>query len=100
MRLYLQVVADADEAEAPARLAFETGPEGDRQRRYGLSAERLVIKRFGDFLKTRSQVIAGTFDPTEVELQTLLGGFAGRCQFPFVRGPRSRVVRGRSSVVR
>ena len=44
IRLYLQVVAQADEAEAPARLAFETGPEGDRQRRYGLSAERLVIK--------------------------------------------------------
>ena len=73
IRLYLQVVAQADEAEAPARLAFETGPEGDRQRRYGLSAERLVIKRFGDFLKTRSQIIAGTFDPTEVELQDLLG---------------------------
>ena len=73
IRLYLQVVAQADEAEAPARLAFETGPEGDRQRRYGLSAERLVIKRFGDFLKTRGQLIAGTFDPTEVELQDLLG---------------------------
>jgi Protein of unknown function (DUF1553)/Protein of unknown function (DUF1549) len=73
LRLYLQVVAQADEAEAPARLAFETGPEGDRQRRYGLSAERLVSKRFGDFLKTRGQIIAGTFDPTEVELQDLLG---------------------------
>jgi hypothetical protein len=76
IRLYLQVVAQTDEAEAPARLAFETGPEGDRHRRYGLSAERLVIKRFGDFVKTRGQIVAGTFDPTEVELQDLLGSAA------------------------
>ena len=88
------MVAQADEAEAPARLAFETGPEGDRQRRYGLSSERLVIKRFGDFLKTRGKIIAGTFDPTEVELQTLLGTAApADVSCPCVRGQWS-VVRG------
>ena len=32
-----------------------------------------MIRRFGDFLKTRcAQVVAGTFDPTEVQLQDLL----------------------------
>ncbi len=68
-----QEIADADAAEAPGRLAFELGPEGDRYRRYGLSAERLVIKRFGDFLKTRGESVDGTFDPVDVDLQSLLG---------------------------
>ncbi len=68
-----QEIADADAAEAPGRLAFELGPEGDRYRRYGLSAERLVIKRFGDFLTTRGKTADGTFDPVDVDLQSLLG---------------------------
>ena len=53
LHLRLLAIAEADSAEAPARLAFETGSEGDRQRRYGLSSERLVLKRFSEFLKTR-----------------------------------------------
>ncbi len=73
VRQMLQEIADADAAEAPGRLAFELGPEGDRYRRYGLSAERLVIKRFGDFLKTRGKTADGTFDAVDVDLQALLG---------------------------
>ena len=73
VRQTLQEIADADAAEAPGRLAFELGPEGDRYRRYGLSAERLVIKRFGDFLTTRGKTADGTFDPVDVDLQSLLG---------------------------
>ena len=33
MRCRLRDIADADAAEAPARLAFKIGPEGDRHRR-------------------------------------------------------------------
>ena len=73
VRQTLQAIADADAAEAPGRLAFEIGPEGDRHRRYGLSAERLVIKRFGDFLTTRGKSAEGTFDPVDVDLHSLLG---------------------------
>ena len=73
VRQTLQAIADADAAEAPGRLAFEIGPEGDRHRRYGLSAERLVIKRFNDFLKTRRMSADGTFDTVDVDLRSLLG---------------------------
>src|SRR5262249_18452693 len=41
-RARLQQIAEADLAEAPIRLAFETGTEGDRGRRYILSYERMV----------------------------------------------------------
>ena len=73
VRQTLQEIADADAAEAPGRLAFEIGPEGDRHRRYGQANERQVIKRFGDFLKTRTMSADGIFDPVEFELPTLLG---------------------------
>ena len=36
--------AEADRAEAPARLAFETGTEGDRLRRYDLSRDRVLLR--------------------------------------------------------
>ena len=42
MMLMLRSIRNADLAEAPARLAFETGPEGDRYRRYELTNERLA----------------------------------------------------------
>ena len=54
-----------------------------------------MIKRFGDFLKTRAQIMAGTFDPTEVELQALLGSASPSV----VSGPDSSVVSGPLSVV-
>jgi len=105
IRLYLQAVADADAAEAPGRLAFETGPEGDRQRRYGLSSERLVIKRFGDFLKTRAQIVAGTFTDLSVDsgpLSVVSGpplSVVGGPPLSVVSGPPLSVVSGPLSVV-
>jgi HAMP domain-containing protein len=73
IRQTLQEIADLDAAEAPARLAFETGPEGDRYRRYGQTNERQVIRRFDQFLKTRTKTEAGEFDSVDVDLQDLLG---------------------------
>ena len=83
VRETLQAIADVDAAEAPGRLAFETGPEGDRYRRYGHAAERLVIKRFGDFLKTRGMTMEGGFDAADVEVETL----------PGIGAPMSRMLR-------
>jgi hypothetical protein len=37
-----QELADADRAEAPARLAFDYSADGDKLRRYSLSAARLI----------------------------------------------------------
>ena len=37
----------------PARLAFETGPEGDRHRRYELTHERMVARRVDQFINIR-----------------------------------------------
>jgi hypothetical protein len=62
IRAMLQKIADADLAEAPVRLAFETGPEGDRQRRYVLSYERLVNRRIDTFLKVRKTSQSGELD--------------------------------------
>jgi hypothetical protein len=73
LRQTLQEIADLDAAEAPERLAFETGPEGDRYRRYGQTNERQVIRRFDQFLKTRTKTEAGAFDLVDVDLQDLLG---------------------------
>jgi hypothetical protein len=73
IRQTLQEIADLDAAEAPERLAFETGPEGDRYRRYGQTNERQVIRRFDQFLKTRTKTEAGEFDSVDVDLQDLLG---------------------------
>ena len=63
----LQKIADADVAEAPVRLAFETGTEGDRQRRYVLSYERLVNRRIDTFLKVRKASGSGELDFIELE---------------------------------
>ena len=59
LRARLQQIADADLAEAPVRLAFETGTEGDRQRRYVLSFERLINRRIDTFLKVRKASASG-----------------------------------------
>jgi hypothetical protein len=71
IRARLQKIADADEAEAPVRLAFETGTEGDRQRRYVLSYERLVNRRIDTFLKVRKASGSGELDL--IELQQSMG---------------------------
>jgi len=66
IRARLQKIADADLAEAPVRLAFETGTEGDRQRRYVLSYERLVNRRIDTFLKVRKASGSGELDLTRI----------------------------------
>ena len=73
MRRRLREIADADAAEAPARLAFETGPEGDRHRRYELTHERMVARRVDQFINIRIKGASGAFDPADVHLQDLLG---------------------------
>ncbi len=62
IRAELQEIADADAAEAPARLKYEVGPEGDKHRRYVLSNGRLVSKSVNDFLKARTMSETGIFD--------------------------------------
>ena len=71
LRARLQQIADADLAEAPVRLAFETGTEGDRQRRYVLSFERLINRRIDTFLKVRKASASGELDL--IELQQSMG---------------------------
>jgi hypothetical protein len=71
IRARLQNIADADLAEGPVRLAFETGTEGDRQRRYVLSYERLVNRRIDTFLKVRKASGSGELDL--IELQQSMG---------------------------
>ena len=66
LRGRLQQIAEADQAEAPVRLAFETGTEGDRQRRYALSYERLVNRRIDTFLKVRKASGSGELDFAEL----------------------------------
>jgi hypothetical protein len=65
-REMLQKIADANEAEALVRLAFETGTEGDRGRRYILSYERLVNRRIDTFLKVRKASGSGELDFVEL----------------------------------
>ena len=45
-----EATARADAAEAHARLAFDTTPEGEKLRRYGLSAARLVNQTIKTYL--------------------------------------------------
>jgi hypothetical protein len=68
IRAMLQKIADADEAKAPVRLAFETGTEGDRHRRYVLSYERPVNRRIDTFLKA-----SGLGELDLVELEKMIG---------------------------
>ncbi len=62
IRAELAVIADADAAEAPARLTYEIGPEGDKHRRYILSNGRQVSKSVNDFFKARTMSETGIFD--------------------------------------
>src|ERR1700722_4632265 len=71
IRAGLKKIPDADLAEAPVRLGFETGTEGDRQRRYVLSYERLVNRRIDTFLKVRKSSGSGELDL--IELQQSMG---------------------------
>jgi hypothetical protein len=78
----LQAIADADQAEAPARLAFEIGVEGDRYRRYELTNERLALHSYDRFLRTRNFVVTGRFDLIDVDLQNLIGSVVPQVEAP------------------
>jgi hypothetical protein len=71
IRAHRQQFADLDWAEAPARLAFETGTEGDRLRRYDLSRDRVLIRAIGKFVEVRNASIAGTFNLLDYDLDEL-----------------------------
>jgi len=69
-------IAEADAAEAPNRLAFDPSPEGDKLRRYVLSAARLVNQTLNTLIKVRkglddSSVVSG---PLYVEDLSVFGG--------------------------
>ncbi len=69
-------IAEADAAEVPNRLAFDTSPEGDKLRRYVLSAARLVNHTLNTFIKVRkgledSSVVSG---PLSVEDLSVVRG--------------------------
>ena len=53
LHMTLCSIAEADAAEAPARLAFETGSEGDRQRRLHLLRVQRLEHALGRLLRER-----------------------------------------------
>ena len=71
IRAERQRFAEADRAEAPARLAFETGTEGDRLRRYDLSRDRVLLRTVSEFVDVRKASIAGTFNLSDYDLDEL-----------------------------
>lgn len=62
IRATLQAIADSEAAEAPERLWFETGPEGENSRRYMLSHKRVLNRSVGMLLSARTKAEAGEFD--------------------------------------
>jgi hypothetical protein len=62
IRAELAQIAAADAVEAPARLIYEIGPEGDKHRRYVVSNKRLVSKTVNDFFKARNMSESGVFN--------------------------------------
>jgi hypothetical protein len=66
IREELERIAELDAEEAPARLAFETGAEGDRQRRYVLSRDRLLNRTVDTFLKVRKNSNDGSLEHLEI----------------------------------
>ena len=67
IRATLQEIADADAAEAPDRLWFETGPEGENHRRYMLSHKRVLIRSIGMLLAARTKAESGAFDRVDAD---------------------------------
>jgi hypothetical protein len=65
IRAKLQGIADLDAAEAPDRLWFETGPEGENHRRYVLSHKRVLNRSIGMLLTARTKAESGAFDRAE-----------------------------------
>jgi hypothetical protein len=69
IRTMLQKIADADTAEAPARLAVERGPKAENDRRYLLSSKRVLNQSIGKFLNARKMSEDGTI--TYVDLDSI-----------------------------
>jgi hypothetical protein len=67
IRAQNQELADADLADAPARLTMEPGAEGDRQRRYVLSRDRAFNRSVDMFLKARKMSESGQLDRIDIE---------------------------------
>ena len=86
IREILQAIADADLAEAPARMAFETGDEGERHRRYVLANERVLNRRFTLLLEARKKSETGVCRPSSPVGGPLSVGALG----PFDRPYRDR----------
>ena len=64
-------IAELDAADLPARLAFQPGPEADRQRRYVLSRDRHLIRTIDEFLKVRTKANDGAFDQADLRADSL-----------------------------
>ena len=71
----LQAIAELDAAEAPVRLWFEDGPEGENSRRYTLSHKRVLNRSIGMLLTARTKSEAGAFD--RIDTGSLDPGHAG-----------------------
>jgi hypothetical protein len=67
IRAQNQEIADADLADAPAWLAMEPGPDGERERRYTLSRDRAFNRSVDLFLKLRNMSEAGRLDRIDRE---------------------------------
>ncbi len=61
-------IAQADAAEVPNRLAFDPSPEGDKLRRYVLSAARLVNHTLNTFIKVRKGLEDSSVVPCPLSL--------------------------------
>jgi hypothetical protein len=92
-----QEIAEADAAEASARLAFDSSPEGEIRRRYALSAARLINQTLGTFVKIRkgltdsagpaeSGVVSG---PLSVDADSVVGGPLSVEELSVASGPLS-----------
>ncbi len=57
--------AEADLAEAPARLAFDPSPDAERLRRYAGSAARLINQTLNTFVKIRKELATESDDSAE-----------------------------------
>jgi hypothetical protein len=67
LRAMREKVEADNEAEAADRLTNDAGPEGERHRRYCDAAARKFNKSVELFLRIRTAVIAGKFDPTDFD---------------------------------
>lgn len=68
IRAQLEAINEADPAGAPARLWFETGPEGENSRRYVLSHKRVLNRSISNLITARTRPEAGAFDRVQPSL--------------------------------